>query len=101
MKKNVELWRAYHETYQDLYGNSPKDIFPQRYGHDHLIEHDQYGQSINDLVLEFNGHEMSNESNLGWNEKKFIIGQELQFFFFFHQRWNPRKIPINFPKMKH
>ena len=43
-EKNVELWRGYHETYQDLYGNSPKDIFPQQYGHDHLIENDQYGQ---------------------------------------------------------
>jgi hypothetical protein len=40
-KKNVKLWRDYHETYQDLYGNSPKDIFPQQYDHDHLIENDQ------------------------------------------------------------
>ena len=61
-----------------LYVNSPKDIFPQQYGHDHLIENDQYGQSINDQVLEFNGHEMSNESNLEWNGEKSIIGQELQ-----------------------
>ena len=63
-EKNVELQRDYHETYQYLYGNSPKDIFPQQYGHDHLIENDQYGQSINDQVLEFNGYEMSNVSNL-------------------------------------
>ena len=28
-KKNIELWRDYHETYQYLYGNSPKDILPQ------------------------------------------------------------------------
>ena len=55
-EKNIELWRDYHETYQYLYGNSPKDIFSQRYGHDRLIENDQYGQSINDQVLEFNGH---------------------------------------------
>ena len=72
---------------------SPKDIFPQQYGHDHLTENDQYGQSINDQVLEFNGHEISNESNLEWNGEKSIIGQELQKFL--HQKWNPRKIPIN------
>ena len=81
VKKNVELWRDYHETYQYLYGNSPKDIFSQQYGYDHLIENDQYGQSINDQVLEFNGHEMSNESNLEWNGEKSIIGQELQKVF--------------------
>jgi hypothetical protein len=80
-EKNIELWRDYLETYQFLYGNSPKDIFTQQYGHDHLIENDQYGQSINDQVLEFNGHEMSNESNLEWNGEKSIIGQELQIFF--------------------
>ena len=80
-EKDVELWRDYHETYQYLYGNSPKDIFPQQYGYDHLIENDQYGQSINDQVLEFNGHEMFNESNLEWNGEKFIIGQELQKVF--------------------
>jgi hypothetical protein len=50
--------------HQYLYGNSLKDILPQQYGHNHLIEDDQYGQSINDQVLEFNVHEMSNESNL-------------------------------------
>ena len=33
-------------------------------------------------MLEFNGHEMSNKSNLEWNREKFIIRQELQFFFF-------------------
>ena len=80
-EKNIELWGDYHETYQYFYGNSPKDIFPQQYDHDHLIENDQYGQSINDQVLEFNGHEMSNEFNLEWNGEKFIIGQELQKFF--------------------
>jgi hypothetical protein len=32
-------------------------------------------------VLEFNGHEMSNESNLELNGEKFIIGQELQKVF--------------------
>ena len=64
-----------------IYGNSPKDIFPQQYGHDHLIENDQYGQSINDQLLEFNGHKMSNESNLEWNGEKSIIGQELQKVF--------------------
>jgi hypothetical protein len=80
-EKNVELWRDYHKTYQYLYGNSPKDIFPQQYGHNHLIENDQYGQFIHDQVLEFNGHEMSNESNLEWNGEKSIIGQELQNFF--------------------
>jgi glutathione peroxidase-family protein len=32
-------------------------------------------------VLEFNGHEMFNESNLEWNGEKFIIGQELQKVF--------------------
>ena len=32
-------------------------------------------------MLEFNGHEISNESNLEWNEEKSIIGQELQKFF--------------------
>ena len=78
MKKKIELWRDYHKTYQYLYGNSPKDIFPQQYGHDHLIENYQYGQSINDQVLEFNGHEMSNKSNL---EQESIIGQELQKVF--------------------
>ena len=79
VKKNIELWKDYHETYQYLYGNSPKDIFPQQYGHDHLIENDQYGQSINDQVLEFNG--MSNEFNLEWNGEKSIIRQELQKVF--------------------
>ena len=64
--------------HQYLYGNSPKDIFPQQYGHDHLIENGQYGESINDQVLEFNGYEMSNESNLKWNGEKSIIGQKLQ-----------------------
>jgi hypothetical protein len=59
-EKNVALWRDYHETYHYLFGNSPKDVFPQQYGHDHLIENDQYDQSINDQVLEFNGHKMSN-----------------------------------------
>ena len=29
-------------------------------------------------MLEFNGHEMSNESNLEWNGEKSMIGQELQ-----------------------
>ena len=29
-------------------------------------------------MLEFNGHEMSNESNPEWNGEKSIIGQELQ-----------------------
>ena len=77
-KKNVKLWRVYHKTYQDLYGNSPKYIFPQPYGHDHLIENVQYGQSINDQMLEFNGHKMFNESNLEWNGEKSIIGKELQ-----------------------
>jgi hypothetical protein len=80
-EKNIELWRDYHETYQYLYGNSLKDIFSQQYGHNHLIENDQYDQSINDQVLEFNGHEMSNESNLKWNGEKSIIGQELQKVF--------------------
>ena len=32
-------------------------------------------------MLEFNGHEMSNESNLEWNGEKSIIGQELQKVF--------------------
>jgi hypothetical protein len=32
-------------------------------------------------VLEFNEHEMSNESNLEWNGEKSIIGQELQKVF--------------------
>ena len=32
-------------------------------------------------MLEFNGHKMSNESNLEWNEEKSIIGQELQKVF--------------------
>jgi hypothetical protein len=67
--------------HQYLYGNSPKEIFLQQYGHDHLIENDQYGQSINDQVLEFNGYEMSNESNLEWNGEKSIIGQKLQKVF--------------------
>ena len=98
-EKNVELWKDYHETYQYLYRNSLKNIFPQQYGHDHLIENDQYDQSINDQVLEFNGDRMSNESNFEWNGEKSIIGQELQNFL--HQRWNLRKIPINFSKMKH
>ena len=57
-EKNVELWKDYHETYQYLYRNSPKNIFSQQYGHDHLIENDQYDQSINDQVLEFNGDRM-------------------------------------------
>ena len=37
--------------HQYFYGNSPKDIFPQQYGHNHLIENDQYSQFINDQVL--------------------------------------------------
>ena len=73
-EKNVELWRDYHETYQYLYGNAPKDIFPQQYVHDHLIENDQCDQSINDQVLEFKEHEMFNESNLEWNGEKSIFG---------------------------
>ena len=32
-------------------------------------------------MLEFNEHEMSNESNLEWNGEKSIIGQELQKVF--------------------
>ena len=32
-------------------------------------------------MLEFNGHEMSNESNLEWTGEKSIIGQELQKVF--------------------
>jgi hypothetical protein len=32
-------------------------------------------------VLEFNGHEMSNKSNLEWNGEKSIIRQELQKVF--------------------
>ena len=81
MKKNIELWKDYHEIYQYLYENSPKDTFSQQYGHDYLIENDQYDQSINDQVLEFNEHQMSNESNLEWNGEKSIIGQELQKVF--------------------
>ena len=38
--KNVALYRDYHETYHYLYVNSPQDIFPQQYGHNHLIEND-------------------------------------------------------------
>jgi hypothetical protein len=38
-------------------------------------------KSINDQVLEFNGHEMSNESNLEWNGEKSMIGQDLQNVF--------------------
>ena len=101
VKKNVELWRDYHETYQYLYGNAPKDIFPQQYGHDQikfLIENDQYSQSINDQVLEFNGHEMSNESNLEWNGEKSIIGQELQKVF--APKVESKENTDQFPKMK-
>ena len=88
----------FHEIYQYLYENSLKDIFPQQYGHDHLIENDQYGQFINDQVLEFNGHEMSNESNLEWNGEKSIIGQELQKVF--APKVESKENTDQFPKMK-
>ena len=51
---------------------------PQQYSYDHLIEDDQYGydllvkndqyQSINNQVIDSNGHEMSNDSFLDRKE---------------------------------
>ena len=77
-KQNDELWSDYHEIYYRLYENSPKHVSPQQYSYDHLIENDQYGydhlvendqyQSISNQVIDFNGHEMSNDSSLDWNE---------------------------------
>jgi hypothetical protein len=117
-KQNDELWSDYHEIYYRLYGNSPKHVSPQQYSYDHLIENDQYGydhlvendqydydhlvkndqcgQSINNQVIDFNRHEMSNDPSLDWNEAIRIFKKK-----FLHQSWNPRKIPINFSKMKH
>ena len=74
-KQNDELWSDYHEIYYRLYGNSPKHVSPQQYNYDHLIENDQYdsdhfvkndqcGQSINNQVINFNRHKMSNDSSL-------------------------------------
>ena len=78
-KQNDELWSDYHEIYYHLYGNSPKHVSPQQYNYDHLVENDQYdsdhfvkndqcGQSINNQVIDFNRHKMSNDSSLDWNE---------------------------------
>ncbi len=77
-KQNDELWSDYHKIYYRLYGNSTKHVSPQQYSYDHLIKNDQYGydhlvkndqyQSINNQVIDSNGHEMSNDSSLDWKE---------------------------------
>jgi hypothetical protein len=78
-KQNDELWSDYREIYYRLYGNSSKHVSPQQYSYDHLVENDQYdydhlvkndqcGQSINNQVIDFNRHEMSNDSSIDWNE---------------------------------
>ena len=54
---------------------------------------------MNDQLLEFNGHEIFNDSNFERNGEKSIFGKK-DYKKFLHQRWNPWKIPINFRKMK-
>ena len=60
--QNDILWKYYNEIYQYLYGNSPKNVFSQQYGHDY------YGQSNYNKKLEFDRHRMSYDSNLERDE---------------------------------
>jgi hypothetical protein len=60
--QNDILWKDFNEIYQYFYGNSPKNVFPQQYGHDY------YGQSNYDQKLEFDRHKMLYDSNLERDE---------------------------------
>jgi hypothetical protein len=60
--QNDILWKDFDEIYQYFYGNSPKNVFPQQYGHDY------YGQSNSDQELEFDRHRMLYDSNLERDE---------------------------------